>query len=135
MPAVRATDPSPMSPSRLRSALAWGTLMLVAAALGACNKEHTATAATAAKDVAPAADGAKRSQALYLLDDGRVYSPQGPVELPLAIRALGPAATTEVILQGCKADLDYRYITFALRTLKANGYERITLKGGGAACG
>lgn len=124
-----------MSPSRLRSALAWGTLMLVASVLGACNKEHTAVAAPAPKEIAPAADGAQRSQPLYLLDDGRVYSPQGPVELPLAIRALGPAATTEVVLQACKADLDYRYITFALRALKASGYERITLKGGGAGCG
>ena len=135
MPAVRAIDPSPMSPSRLRSALAWGTLMLTASVLGACNQQPAAATVAAPQDVAPAADGAKRSQVLYLLDDGRVYSPQGPVELPLAIRALGPAATTEIILQGCKADLDYRYITFALRTLKANGYERITLKGGGAACG
>lgn len=126
-----------MQPSRLRSALAWGTLMFVASALGACDAQQKVVGGDAdpSKTTAPAADGATASRTLLLLDDGRVYSPQGPVELPLAIRALGPAATTEVILQGCKADIDYRYITFALRTLKAGGYERITLKGGGADCG
>lgn len=125
-----------MHPSRLRSALAWGTLLIAASALGACDAQQKSGAAVdPAQTTAPAADGASASRTLYLLDDGRVYSPQGPVELPLAIRALGPPATTEVILQGCKADIDYRYITFALRTLKASGYERITLKGGGAACG
>lgn len=125
-----------MHPSRRRSALAWGTLLIAASALGACDAQQTSGAGgDPPQTTAPAADGASASRTLYLLDDGRVYSPQGPVELPLAIRALGPPATTEVILQGCKADIDYRYITFALRTLKASGYERITLKGGGAACG
>ncbi|SFK77436.1 ExbD/TolR family protein [Lysobacter sp. cf310] len=123
-----------MPPSRLRSALAWGTLLFAASALGACDAQQK-SGVDLPKTTAPAADGATASRTLYLLDDGRVYSPQGPLELPLAIRALGPPATTEVILQGCKADIDYRYITFALRTLKAGGYERITLKGGGAACG
>lgn len=127
-----------MLPSRLRPALAWGSLLFAASVLGACDAEHKIGAAIDVdlpKTNAPAADGATASATLYLLDDGRVYSPQGPVELPLAIRALGPPATTEVILQGCKADIDYRYIAFALRTLKAGGYERITLKGGGASCG
>ncbi|MEG3791616.1 hypothetical protein V1318_15920 [Lysobacter sp. CCNWLW3] len=126
-----------MPPSRLRSALAWGTLLSAASALGACDAQQKTGAAVDAdlpKTTAPAADGANASRTLYLLDDGRVYSPQGPLELPLAVRELGPAATTEVILQGCKADIDYRYIAFALRTLKASGYERITLKGGGADC-
>ncbi|KRC32053.1 MULTISPECIES: hypothetical protein [unclassified Lysobacter] len=120
--------------SRLRPALVWGSLLLAASVLGACDAGHTVDV-DLPKTTAPAADGATASRILYLLDDGRVYSPQGPVELPLAIRALGPPATTEVILQGCKADLDYRYIAFALRTLKAAGYERITLKGGGGHCG
>lgn len=127
-----------MPPSRPRTALAWGSLLFAVSVLGACDAEHKLGATVDVdppKTTAPAADGATASRTLYLLDDGRAYSPQGPVELPLAIRALGPPATTEVILQGCKADIDYRYIAFALRTLKANGYERITLKGGGANCG
>ncbi|RDZ27874.1 hypothetical protein [Lysobacter silvisoli] len=80
----------------------------------------------------PAAGGVRH---LLLRDDGRAHSAQGPVELPLAIRALGPPASTEVILQGCKADIDYRYIAFALRALKEAGYERVTVKGGDGQCG
>lgn len=126
-----------MPTNALRRAAPYALLPILALAAGCEPDKHplNSQADVALSPPSPAAPAAGGVQYLLLRDDGRAHGAQGPVELPLAIRALGPPASTEVILQGCKADIDYRYIAFALRALKGAGYERVTVKGGDGPCG
>ncbi|KRD39138.1 hypothetical protein ASE35_01815 [Lysobacter sp. Root916] len=68
---------------------------------------------------------ALKTQTLHMLADGRFRGTDATIDLAAAMKTLGPAATTQVIL--CAHGAQFEQVSQAYATIRKAGYERSTM--------